>query len=156
MAWNKENVDEDVRNIAPNFNADNNANNDLLQLLYSRGRGRSLCYSFHLKTLENGPYIPKSPASTPKNFLAKRQNQWTPEERGQKALVNQDIRLKTILLSSLPNDIMKSVIWCKTAKFMWTGLILGHEGPYGTRDSKIATLWPKFNAFMALEGEKSK
>ncbi|GJU94509.1 retrovirus-related pol polyprotein from transposon TNT 1-94 [Tanacetum coccineum] len=33
-------------------------------------------------------------------------------------------------------------------------LILGHEGPFKTRDTKIAALRLKFNAFKALEGEK--
>ncbi|GKD21851.1 retrovirus-related pol polyprotein from transposon TNT 1-94 [Tanacetum coccineum] len=44
---------------------------------------------------------------------------------------------------------------------MWNDLILSHEGPSETRDTKIATLKIaalrlKFNAFKALEGEKVK
>ncbi|GKA56113.1 hypothetical protein Tco_0755185 [Tanacetum coccineum] len=37
---------------------------------------------------------------------------------------------------------------------MWNDLILGHEGPSEIRDTKIAALRLKFNAFKALEGEK--
>ncbi|GJU28919.1 retrovirus-related pol polyprotein from transposon TNT 1-94 [Tanacetum coccineum] len=37
---------------------------------------------------------------------------------------------------------------------MWNDLILAHEGPSDTRDTKIASLRLKFNAFKSLEGEK--
>ncbi|GJZ16223.1 retrovirus-related pol polyprotein from transposon TNT 1-94 [Tanacetum coccineum] len=37
---------------------------------------------------------------------------------------------------------------------MWNDLILAHEGPSDTRDTKIAAMRLKFNAFKALEGEK--
>ncbi|GKC70388.1 hypothetical protein Tco_1116271 [Tanacetum coccineum] len=37
---------------------------------------------------------------------------------------------------------------------MWNDLILAHEGPSDTRDTKIAALRLKFNAFKSLEGEK--
>ncbi|GJS60744.1 hypothetical protein Tco_0655528 [Tanacetum coccineum] len=59
-----------------------------------------------------------------------------------------------IIISCLPNDVMKSVIKCKTAKEIWNDLILAHEGPSDTRDTKIAALRLKFNAFKSLEGEK--
>ncbi|GJW56973.1 hypothetical protein Tco_0103704 [Tanacetum coccineum] len=62
--------------------------------------------------------------------------------------------IKSIIISCLPNDVMKSVIKCKTAKEMWNDLILAHEGPSDTRDTKIAALRLKFNAFKSLEGEK--
>nr|GEU67309.1 hypothetical protein [Tanacetum cinerariifolium] len=48
----------------------------------------------------------------------------------------------------------EAVIKCKTAKAMWNDLILAHEGPFDTRDTKIATLRLKFNAFKAFDGEK--
>ncbi|GJS08052.1 hypothetical protein Tco_0364848 [Tanacetum coccineum] len=60
-----------------------------------------------LEILENGPYVPKSHASTPENVLIKPQKQWSPEDI---KLANQDKRLKIIIISCLPNDIMKSVI----------------------------------------------
>ncbi|GJY04464.1 hypothetical protein Tco_0370404 [Tanacetum coccineum] len=37
---------------------------------------------------------------------------------------------------------------------MWNDLILAHEGPSNTRDTKIAALRLKFNAFKSLKGEK--
>nr|GEZ09113.1 hypothetical protein [Tanacetum cinerariifolium] len=49
---------------------------------------------------------------------------------------------------------MKSVIKCKTAIEMWNDFILAHEGPSDTRDTKIAALRLKFNAFKSLEGKK--
>ncbi|GJU99585.1 hypothetical protein Tco_1328856 [Tanacetum coccineum] len=36
---------------------------------------------------------------------------------------------------------------------MWNDLILAHEGPSDTRDTKIAALRLKFNAFKSLESE---
>ncbi|GJS92430.1 hypothetical protein Tco_0799398 [Tanacetum coccineum] len=104
-----------------------------------------------LKVLENGPFVPMSPLSTSTNPLTKPLNQWLPEDI---KLANQDKRLKSIIISCLPNDVMKSVIKCTTAKAIWTDLILAHEGPYNTRDTKIVALRLKCNAFKALEGEK--
>ncbi|GJR35302.1 hypothetical protein Tco_1210986 [Tanacetum coccineum] len=69
-------------------------------------------------------------------------------------LANQDKRLKSIIISFLPHDVMKAIIKCKTAKAMWNDLILAHEGPSDTRNTKIAALRLKFNAFKALECEK--
>ncbi|GKA40801.1 hypothetical protein Tco_0733394 [Tanacetum coccineum] len=48
-----------------------------------------------------------------------------------------------------PNRV---VIKCKTAKAIWNDLILAHDGPSDTRDTKIAALRLKFNAFKALDG----
>ncbi|GKA89836.1 retrovirus-related pol polyprotein from transposon TNT 1-94 [Tanacetum coccineum] len=104
-----------------------------------------------LKTLEDGPFVPMSSLSTSENPLPKRQNQWSNAES---RLANQDKRLKSIIISCLPNDVMKSVIKCKTTKEMWNDLILAHEGPSDIRDTKIAALRLKFNAFKSLEGEK--
>ncbi|GJW92710.1 hypothetical protein Tco_0170263 [Tanacetum coccineum] len=77
---------------------------------------------------ENGPFVPLSPLSTPTNPLPKPQNQWSHADR---RLANQDKRLKSILISCLPND-----------------------GPSETKDTKIAALRLKFNAFITLEEER--
>ncbi|GKC48447.1 hypothetical protein Tco_1066169 [Tanacetum coccineum] len=77
--------------------------------------------------------------------------QWSHNDR---RLANQDKRLKSILISCLPNDVMKSVIKYTTTQSMWNDLILANEGPSDTRDTKIAALRLKFNDFQALEGEK--
>ncbi|GKB38384.1 hypothetical protein Tco_0883326 [Tanacetum coccineum] len=94
-----------------------------------------------------------SPLSASTNPLTKPQKQYSPKDI---KLVNKDKRLKRIIISYLPNDVMKYVIKCTTAKFMCTNLILAHEGPSDTKDTKIAALRLKFNAFKALEGEKGK
>ncbi|GJR69811.1 retrovirus-related pol polyprotein from transposon TNT 1-94 [Tanacetum coccineum] len=104
-----------------------------------------------LKTLEDGPFVPMLSLSTTENPLPKRLNQWSNAES---RLANQDKRLKSIIISCLPNDVMKSVIKCKTAKEIWNDLILAYEGPSDIRDTKIAALRLKFNAFKSLEGEK--
>ncbi|GKE21612.1 hypothetical protein Tco_1433124, partial [Tanacetum coccineum] len=65
-----------------------------------------------------------------------------------------EMDISCIIISCLPNDVIKSVIKCKTTKEMWNDLILAHEGPSDTRDTKIAALRLKFNAFKSLEGEK--
>nr|GEX09038.1 hypothetical protein [Tanacetum cinerariifolium] len=104
-----------------------------------------------LKTLEDGPFVPMSSLSTFENPLPKRQNQLSNDEN---RLANQDKQLKSIIIYCLPNDVMKSVITCKIAKEMWNDLILAHEGPSDTTDTKIAALRLKFNAFKSLEGEK--
>nr|GEV22983.1 RNA-directed DNA polymerase, eukaryota [Tanacetum cinerariifolium] len=70
------------------------------------------------------------------------------------SLAGMDISLKSIIISCLPNGVMKSVIKCATAKAMWSDLILAHEGSSDTRDTKIVALRIKFNAFKAFEGEK--
>ncbi|GKD86072.1 hypothetical protein Tco_1357226, partial [Tanacetum coccineum] len=51
-------------------------------------------------------------------------------------------------------QVGKLVIKCKTAKEMWNDLILVHKVPSNTKDTKIAALRLKFNAFKSLEGEK--
>ncbi|GJU79645.1 hypothetical protein Tco_1282010 [Tanacetum coccineum] len=104
-----------------------------------------------IEILENGPFVPISPLSTLTNPMIKPQKQWSPEDR---RLANQNKRLKSIIISCLPNDVMKCVIKCTTAKAIWADLILAHEGPSDTRYIKIAALRLKFNAFKALEGEK--
>ncbi|GJX90784.1 hypothetical protein Tco_0344110 [Tanacetum coccineum] len=123
---------------------------------FSNWRDRFLVYfdrlePYLIEILENGPFVPMLPLSTSTNQLVKPQKKWSPEDR---RLANQDKRLKSIIISCLPNDIMKYVIKCTTAKAMWIDLVLAHEGPSETKDTKIAALRLKFNAFKALEGEK--
>ncbi|GJV06487.1 retrovirus-related pol polyprotein from transposon TNT 1-94 [Tanacetum coccineum] len=122
-------------------------NENLPQLLDNRGG----LEPYLITTLEEGPFVPLSSLSTSSNPLPKRQNQWTNSES---RLANQDKRLKSIIIDCLPNDVMKSVIKYKSAKEMRTELCLAYEGPSDTRDTKIASLRLKFNAFKALEGEK--
>nr|GEV63255.1 hypothetical protein [Tanacetum cinerariifolium] len=116
--------------------AQNAVDENLSKLLDSRG---------------DGPFVPMSSLSTSENCLSKRQNQWSNAES---RLPNQDKRIKSIIIGCLPNDVMKSVIKYKTVKEMWNDIILAHEGPSDTMDTKIVALRLKFNAFKALKGEK--
>ncbi|GKA68068.1 hypothetical protein Tco_0767985 [Tanacetum coccineum] len=114
-----------------------NPNRDLPQLLNSRG----------------GSHVTNVPAFDVDDFTSWKEGSWSilmwsPED---KRLANQDKRLKSIIISYLPNDVMKSVIKCTTAKSMWNDLILSHERPFDTRDTKIAALRLNFNAFKALK-----
>ncbi|GJV68251.1 hypothetical protein Tco_1483760 [Tanacetum coccineum] len=93
------------------------------------------------------------PISTNLENTRNNNKQWTAADR---KLANQAKRLKSIIISCLQNDTMKVVIKCSTAREMWNDLILSHEGPSKIRDTKIAALRQKFNAFKSLEGEKVK
>ncbi|GJS05534.1 hypothetical protein Tco_0322042 [Tanacetum coccineum] len=53
------------------------------------------------------------------------ETQWTPEER---KTANLDQRLKSLIMSVLPDDQMNSVINCLTTKSTWDDLILYHDG----------------------------
>ncbi|GKA82610.1 mitochondrial proton/calcium exchanger protein-like protein isoform X1 [Tanacetum coccineum] len=172
------NMVESIQTDSTNNNGTNNVtqnivNEDLPQLFDSKGgsyvinfppfdvddftswKDRFLVYFNNLEPyllviLENGPYVPKSLASTPENIFIKPQKQWSHDNR---RLANQDKRLKSIIISCLPNDVMKSVIKCATAKSMWDDLILSHEEPSNIRDTKIVALRLKFNEFKALKVE---
>ncbi|GJZ21400.1 hypothetical protein Tco_0558439 [Tanacetum coccineum] len=114
-----------VENVFEPDSANNSGTNnvvgedDLPQLLDSRGgshvtnvpqldveyftswKDRFLVYldglePFLLEILENGPFVPKSTASTHENFLPKPQKQWNVADR---KLANQDKRLKSIIIS---------------------------------------------------------
>ncbi|GJX88276.1 retrovirus-related pol polyprotein from transposon TNT 1-94 [Tanacetum coccineum] len=71
---------------------------------------------YYSQCIKDGPFKPKMAEGADKP-----ESQWTPDER---RVVNQDQRLKSIIISCLPNDIMESVISCETAKSTWTDLVL--------------------------------
>ncbi|GJV54139.1 hypothetical protein Tco_1449880 [Tanacetum coccineum] len=54
------------------------------------------------------------------------EGQWTGDER---KAANLDQRLKSLIMSVLPNDQMNSIINCLIAKSTWDDLILYYEGP---------------------------
>nr|GEZ25139.1 hypothetical protein [Tanacetum cinerariifolium] len=70
--------------------------------------------------ISNGPYIPMEAGQR------KPKTQWTPEER---KAANLDQRLKSLIMSVLPDDQMNFVINCLIAKSIRDDLILYHEGP---------------------------
>ncbi|GJV16380.1 hypothetical protein Tco_1361703 [Tanacetum coccineum] len=70
--------------------------------------------------ISNGPYILMAASQR------KQETQWTLEER---KAANSDHRLKSLIMSVLPDDQINSVINSLTAKSTWDDLILYHEGP---------------------------
>ncbi|GKC57340.1 retrovirus-related pol polyprotein from transposon TNT 1-94 [Tanacetum coccineum] len=80
----------------------------------------------------------------------KPENQWTGDER---KAANLDQRLKSLIMSVLPDDQMNSVINCLTAKSTWDDLILYHEGPSDVKESRVMDLKLCYNTFKFKEGE---
>nr|GEW18177.1 retrovirus-related Pol polyprotein from transposon TNT 1-94 [Tanacetum cinerariifolium] len=78
-----------------------------------------LCYlagmeSYYLKCIKDGPFKPKTAEGD-----AKLESQLTPDER---KVVVQDQRLKSIIMSCLPDGIIEFVISCVSVKETWTDL----------------------------------
>nr|GEV31238.1 hypothetical protein [Tanacetum cinerariifolium] len=74
--------------------------------------------------------------------------QWTTDER---KAANLDQRLKSLIISVLPDDQMNSVINCLNAKYMWDDLILYHEGPSNVKENKVMDLKLCYNTFKFKE-----
>ncbi|GJZ53868.1 hypothetical protein Tco_0608753 [Tanacetum coccineum] len=94
--------------------------------------------------INNGPFIPITAGQR------KPENQWTRDER---KAANIDQRLKSLIMSVLPNDLMYSVINCLIAKSTWDDLILYHEGPSDVKESRVIDLKLCYNTFKFKKGE---
>ncbi|GJY54238.1 hypothetical protein Tco_0445902 [Tanacetum coccineum] len=81
---------------------------------------------------------------------AKPESQWTLDER---RVVIQDQRLKSIIMSCLLDDIMKSIIICVSAKETWTDLVHSFEGPSDTKENRIMDLKLEYQTFRAKSTE---
>lgn len=117
---------------------------------FNKWKKRMLCYltrmePYYIKLVNDGPYVPKTAQS-----LIKPEAQWTQDER---RVVNQDQRLKSIIISCLPDDIMESVINCPTAKQTWTDLVHSYKGPPDTKKNRIMDLKLEYNTFRAKDSE---
>ncbi|GJT93749.1 hypothetical protein Tco_1082594 [Tanacetum coccineum] len=91
--------------------------------------------------LEDGPFQPKTVEGANK-----------PEARcsnDERRVVNQDQRLKSIIISCLHNDIMKLVISCATTKATWTDLVQSFEGPSDTKENRCMDMKLEYNTFRA-------
>ncbi|GJW99935.1 hypothetical protein Tco_0183849 [Tanacetum coccineum] len=88
------------------------------------------CYSASKfkNILLNGPYVPITAGQR------KPEGQWIADER---KAANLDQRLKSLILSVLPDDQMNSVINYETAKSTWEDLILYHEVPSDVKESRV-------------------
>nr|GEY78778.1 retrovirus-related Pol polyprotein from transposon TNT 1-94 [Tanacetum cinerariifolium] len=80
----------------------------------------------------------------------KPEGQWTADER---KAVNLDNRLKSLIMSILPDDQMNSVINCLTAKSTWDDVILSYEGPSDVKESRVMDLKLCCNTLKFKEGE---
>ncbi|GKA00810.1 retrovirus-related pol polyprotein from transposon TNT 1-94 [Tanacetum coccineum] len=105
-----------------------------------------LCYlagmePYYLKCIKDGPFQPKTAEGD-----ARPESQWIPNER---RVVVQDQRLKSIIMSCLPDDIMRSVISCVSAKETWTDLVHSFEGPSDTKENRIMDLKLEYQTFRA-------
>ncbi|GJV03939.1 retrovirus-related pol polyprotein from transposon TNT 1-94 [Tanacetum coccineum] len=112
---------------------------------FNKWKKRMLCYlagmePYYLKCIKDGPFQPKTAEGD-----AKPESQWTHDER---RVVVQDQRLKSIIISCLPDDIMESVISCVLAKETWIDLVHSFEGPLDTKENRIMDLKLKYQTFM--------
>ncbi|GJT66234.1 hypothetical protein Tco_1017714 [Tanacetum coccineum] len=87
--------------------------------------------------IKNGPFIPMTTGQR------KPEGQWTAYER---KAVNLYQKLKSLIMSVLPDDQMNSVINCLTVKSTWDDLIPYHEGPSDAKESRVMDL--KYKALM--------
>ncbi|GJZ93421.1 hypothetical protein Tco_0665486 [Tanacetum coccineum] len=113
---------------------------------FNKWKKRMLCYlarmePYYLKCIKDGPFRPKTTEGDDKP-----ESQWTPDER---RVVVQDLRLKSIIMSCLPDDIMESVISCEIVKATWTDLVHSFEGPSNTKENRIMDLKLEYQTFRA-------
>ncbi|GKC01472.1 hypothetical protein Tco_0987608, partial [Tanacetum coccineum] len=105
-----------------------------------------LCYligmePYYIQCIKDGLFKPKTTKGADEPHT-----QWIEEEW---RVVNQDQRLKSIIISCLPDDIMESVISCKIAKDTWTDLVHSFEGPSDTKENRIMDLKLEYQMFRA-------
>ncbi|GKB23631.1 hypothetical protein Tco_0863032 [Tanacetum coccineum] len=113
---------------------------------FNKWKKRILCYltriePYYIQCIKDGPFKPKIAKGDDKP-----ESQWTLEER---RVVNQDQRLKRIIISCLPDDIMESVISCETTKATWTDLVHRFEAPSYTKENRIMDLKLEYQTFKA-------
>ncbi|GKD19871.1 hypothetical protein Tco_1209029, partial [Tanacetum coccineum] len=82
---------------------------------FTNWKKRFMCYIIGIEpqfknTNSNGPYIPMATGQR------KPETQWTPEES---KYANLDQRLKSLIMSVLPDNQMNFVINCLTTKSTW-------------------------------------
>ncbi|GJZ51469.1 hypothetical protein Tco_0605984 [Tanacetum coccineum] len=90
----------------------------------------------------NGPYVPMIAG------VRKPEAQWTDDERN---AANLDQRLKSLIMSVLPNDQMNFIINCETTISTWDHLILYHEGLSDVKESRVMDLKLCYNTFKFKE-----
>ncbi|GJZ94373.1 hypothetical protein Tco_0666576 [Tanacetum coccineum] len=95
-----------------------------------------------------------APVLEVKNFTnwkkRKPEGHWTADER---KAANLDQRLKSLIMSILPDDQINSVINCVAVKSTWDDLLLYHEGPSDVKESRLMDLKLCYKTFKFKEGE---
>ncbi|GJW66720.1 hypothetical protein Tco_0121144 [Tanacetum coccineum] len=114
---------------------------------FTNWKKRFLCHIIGIEPqfeniIKNIPFIPMTAGQW------KPENQWTGDER---KAANLDQRLKSLIMSVLPDDQMNYVINCLTAKSTWYDLILYHEGPFDVKESRVMDLKLFYNTFKFKE-----
>ncbi|GJU59257.1 hypothetical protein Tco_1237023 [Tanacetum coccineum] len=121
-----------------------------------------LCYltgmePYYIQCIKDGPFKLRTTEGDDKL-----ESQLTQEER---RVINLDQRLKSIIISCLPDDIIESVISCETAKDTWNDLVYSFEGPSDTKennglaslkDLEIPTILRPLNLLTFMEGLSMK
>ncbi|GJZ24549.1 hypothetical protein Tco_0562008 [Tanacetum coccineum] len=113
---------------------------------FNKCKKRMLCYlmgmePYYTQCIKDGPFKPKMTEGADKPKA-----QWTPDET---RVVSQDQRLKSIIISCLPNDIIESIISCETTKDTWTDLVHSFKGPSNTMENMIMYLKLEYQTFKA-------
>jgi hypothetical protein len=110
-----------------------------------------------IDVLNNGPFIPKTPrtgpvldGAVPGELIDKPVEHWTDDER---KLVNLDNKLRGIIISTLPTNIMKTVIKLQTAKLVWDALCIQFEGTEEVRANRKIDLKRSYETFFAKPNE---
>jgi gag-polypeptide of LTR copia-type/Zinc knuckle len=110
-----------------------------------------------IDVLTKGPYVPQAPFTGPAlanegevQMVDKPEAQWTDDER---KLVNLDNKLRGIIISTLPTNIMKTVIKLTSAKLVWDTLCIQFEGTEEVRANKKIDLKRSYETFFAKPSE---
>ena len=109
-----------------------------------------------LKTLNEGPFIPRNPhnaildPSGSRVGREKREEHWSEEER---RLVSHDTLLRTMILGAVPKTMIPTLILYKSAKVLWDELINQYEGGEDTVGTRKVSLNKKYESFFALPNE---
>nr|GEV46424.1 hypothetical protein [Tanacetum cinerariifolium] len=94
--------------------------------------------------ISNGSFVPMTAGQK------KPKAQWQTDER---KAANIDQRLKSLIMSVLPDNQMNSVINYLTTKSTWDDLILYHKGPSDVKESRVMDMKLCYNTFKLKEGE---
>ncbi|GJU49624.1 retrovirus-related pol polyprotein from transposon TNT 1-94 [Tanacetum coccineum] len=93
---------------------------------------------------KGGSYAAIAPKLEPRNLIS---------GKNERRVVVQDQRLKSIIMSCLPDDIMESVISRVSAKETWTDFVYSFEGPSDSKENKIIDMKLEYQAFRAKPTE---